>query len=81
MRERPRRVRDQSLGGRSGCERAIKRQVSEIDNFEATVNSITLNAAKGTATAAVNTIHAGKKRVSTVKLVKEGGRWKVSALG
>jgi hypothetical protein len=76
------RVKEPSLpGGRAGCERAIKRQLSEIDNFEASVQGITIDAAKGTATASVKSTHEGKKRTATLTLVHEGGRWRVSGLG
>jgi monoamine oxidase len=68
------------LGGAKRCEKAIKDQLAEIDSLEAKVESIRLGAAGTTATARVKSTHAGKSRVSTVMLVKEGGKWKVSAL-
>ena len=68
------------LGGAKRCEKAIKDQLAEIDSLEAKVESIQLGAAGTTATARVKSTHAGKSRVSTVMLVKEGGKWKVSAL-
>jgi hypothetical protein len=34
-----------------------------------------------TATARVKSVYSGKKRTSTVSLVKESGKWKVAALG
>jgi hypothetical protein len=68
------------LGATKRCEKAIKDQLAEIDSLEAKVESIQLGAAGTTATARVKSTHAGKSRVSTVMLVKEGGKWKVSAL-
>jgi copper chaperone CopZ len=69
------------LGGKTACEHAIKEQLSEIDSLEASVESVQVNAAKGTATATVKSTYAGKSRITQVSLVKEGGRWKVQALG
>lgn len=81
------------LGGTSHCEAAIKSQLDQVDNLEVSVQSITLGAAKPggaakrgaagpeTATAKVKSIHSGKHAESTISLVKEGGKWKISALG
>jgi hypothetical protein len=68
------------LGGKKACEAAIKNQVSEIDNLEASVESVHVDPAGKTATATVKSVYGGKKRTTTVTLVKEGGRWRVSAL-
>lgn len=83
------------LGGAKRCEKAIKEQLDQVDNLEVSVESVTLasgsapsrpTAAKTpgtppqTATAQVKGIHAGKHRQSTVSLVKEGGKWKLSGL-
>jgi len=69
-----------SLGGQSGCEKAIKEQLTQISNLETTVESVQIGAAGKTATAQVKSIHEGKSRVTPVTLVREGGSWKVSAL-
>ncbi len=69
------------LGGSKGCEEAIKKQLAEIDSLEASVQSVKLAAGNTSATAAVTSIYEGKKRPSTVSLVKEGGKWKISGLG
>jgi hypothetical protein len=69
-----------SLGGAKGCEAAIKRQVAEIDSLEATIQSIHVASAGTSATAQVKSIHEGKNKLSSVSLVKEGGRWKISGL-
>jgi hypothetical protein len=81
------------LGGTSRCEAAIKSQLDQVDNLEVSVQSVTLGARKpgrarkhgapvlATASARVKSIHSGKHAESTVSLVKEGGKWKISALG
>jgi hypothetical protein len=68
---------------KGGCQQAIKDQLTEIDSFEITVESIKLGgtSAARTASARVNSVFGGKKRPSTLSLVKEGAKWKVSALG
>jgi hypothetical protein len=65
-----------------GCNRAIKNQLAEIDNFEVTIRGVrvTSQGAHPTATATVKSIKAGKSRPTTVTLIKEAGRWKVSGL-
>ena len=68
------------LGGTKGCERAIKDQVAEIDSLETKVQSIQLGSGGITATARVKSTYGGKGAYRTVLLVKEGGKWKVSAL-
>jgi hypothetical protein len=60
------------------CQKAIKRQLGEIDNFEVTVQSIAVNG--NTATARVKSIYAGKSRIGAILLVREAGRWKISSL-
>ena len=67
-----------SLGGTKACETAIKEQLAEIDGSEANVESIQVSGT--TATAKVKSTFAGKKTLSTVALVEEGGKWKISAL-
>jgi hypothetical protein len=69
------------LGGTKGCEEAIKKQLAEVDSLEVSVQSVKLAAGGTSATAAVTSIYEGKKRPSTASLVKEGGKWKISALG
>jgi hypothetical protein len=68
------------LGGSKGCEAAIKHQLAEVTNLEVKVESVKLGAGATTATAQVKSIHEGKTKASTVSLVKEAGKWKVSAL-
>jgi copper chaperone CopZ len=61
-----------------GCEKAIEGQLTEIDSFEVTVEAVQVSA--GTATARVKSIYSGKNRLRTLSLVKEGTKWKISAL-
>jgi len=70
----------QSLGGVRGCEAAIKTQLRQVDNVELSVQSIQLGARGTSANASVKSVHEGKSRPSTMQLVKEGGRWKISGL-
>lgn len=69
------------LGGASACEAAIKRQLAEVDSPEVSVGSVHIAADGTSATADVASIYEGKSRASTVTLVKEGGKWKISKLG
>jgi hypothetical protein len=66
-----------------GCEHAVKGQLAEIDGFDVSVQSIQLGGASAhpTATAHVQSVYSGKKRSTTLSLVKEGGKWKISGLG
>jgi hypothetical protein len=68
-----------SLGGQKACEQAIKDQLAQTDNLELSVQSIKIDPSGKTATAHVKSTYAGKSRAGTVTLVKEGGRWRVSA--
>jgi hypothetical protein len=62
-----------------GCKQAIKGQLSEIDNFDVTVESvrITSTGSKRTATARAKSTYNGKKVVRTATLVFENGKWKI----
>ncbi|HTA36233.1 MAG TPA: hypothetical protein VK761_05920 [Solirubrobacteraceae bacterium] len=64
-----------------GCQEAVKKQLAEIDSVELTVESIKVTGT--TATAKVKSIYSGKKKFSTMSLVKEGtgskSEWKISS--
>jgi hypothetical protein len=62
-----------------GCKQAIKGQLAEIDNFDVTVESVQIigTGSKRTATARVKSVYNGKRRVKTVSLLLEGGKWKI----
>ena len=66
------------LGGKHGCEQAIKDQLAEIDNLGVSAQSVTIGPGSNTATATVKSTYAGKSRVGTISLVREGGTWKVA---
>lgn len=64
------------LRGASGCQAVLKEQLHEIDALGLTIESIAVNGAS--ATAHVKTTYSGKSRITTLTLVKEGARWKIS---
>lgn len=66
------------LGGRKGCEEAIKHQLAQVDNLEASVQSVKIAANGRSATASVKGTRSGKTALTNVQLVKEHGRWKVA---
>ncbi len=66
------------LGGSSGCQANLKKQLREIDALSMTIKSITVNGTK--ASARVQSTYSGKNRISTLLLVKEGSHWKVSGV-
>lgn len=70
----------QGLGGKKDCEAAVKTQLSEIDSTELTIEKVEVDAAGTGATAQVLNVYEGKKAKGSVKLVKEGGDWKISAV-
>jgi hypothetical protein len=63
----------------SGCEAALKHQLTQIDNLELKVNSIDVSGK--TASAVVESMWSGKTIKSKLLLSKEGGSWKVAGLG
>lgn len=67
-----------SLGGDGGCEQALKKQLSRADSLELTTKSVKVQGDK--ATANVETLVSGKKKVQKVSLAKEGSAWKITAL-
>ena len=64
-------------GASGGCQEAVKKQLTEIDSVELTVESMQVTGA--TATARVKSVYSGKKKISTMSLVKEGDKWKISS--
>ena len=65
-----------------GCKEAIKSQLTDVDNFNLTVQSIQVDTAHTppTASASVTSTYSGKTRTSTLLLVKEAGTWKISGV-
>ena len=62
-----------------GCTQALKSQLTEVDSPELTIQSVQLHGASASVT--VKSVYAGKSRISTLSLVKEAGKWKISKLG
>jgi hypothetical protein len=66
-------------GSVSTCKQALKRQLGSIDAYELTVEKIAVSGAA--ATARVRSTWAGKLSSNRLKLVKEGGSWRVEGVG
>jgi hypothetical protein len=69
------------LGGTKGCETAFKNQLPEVDTLEVTVESVQIASGGNTATARVQSTYGGKKKITTVSLLKEGKAWKLTSIG
>ena len=67
---------------KGGCKEAIKHRLTDIDSYDITIHAIQLSGAgaRPTASAAVTSVYSGKKRPSTLLLVKEGGKWRLSGV-
>lgn len=74
-----RAVRARLNAGGGSCQQALKRQLGSIDDYELTVEKIAVSGA--TATARVKSTWSGKVGLATLRLVKEGGSWRIAALG
>jgi hypothetical protein len=72
-------ARVSSLNSAGGCKKAMEAQIKGIDNFETTVESVQISGA--TALARVKSTYSGKNTITTLTLVKEGSRWKISGSG
>jgi hypothetical protein len=70
------------LDAKGGCKSRIKEQLAEIDSADLSVVSIQLSGAgaQRAASATVRSVYGGKTRSSTVSLLKQGGKWKISAV-
>jgi len=69
------------LGGTKACEAAIKSQLAEVDSLQVSIQSVHTAPGGTSATALLKSIYEGKSRASTVSLVREAGKWKISGLG
>ncbi len=65
--------------GGDTCQAAVKRQIGSIDDYEMTVEKVVVKGA--TATAVVKSTWSGRAGLATLRLVKEGGSWRIAALG
>lgn len=61
-----------------GCQAVLKSQLREIDALTMTIASIAVSGKK--ASARVKSTYSGKSRVTTLLLVKEDSRWRVSGV-
>jgi hypothetical protein len=71
-------VRGRLNAAAGGCEEALKRQLGSIDDYEATVEQVTVSGT--TATAVVKSTWSGKVRDTTLELVKEGDSWRITGV-
>jgi hypothetical protein len=60
------------------CRKALERQIGAIDDYELTVERVAVSGA--TATARVRSLWSGQQRRHTLRLVKEGGGWRVDGV-
>jgi Putative lumazine-binding len=65
-----------SLRSAGGCQAVLKNQLHEIDALNMTIESITVSGTS--AIVHVKSTYSGKSRITTLTLVKEGSRWKIS---
>lgn len=70
------RTRLQAAG--SSCVGALEKQLGAITDFEVSVSSVAVHGKS--ATARVKTTWSGKQRTTTMRLVEEGGAWKIAAV-
>jgi ABC-type glycerol-3-phosphate transport system substrate-binding protein len=61
-----------------GCTEALKEQLKSVEDLTVTIESVSVDGK--TATAIVKSTRSGKSVPDTLKLVKEGGAWKISGL-
>lgn len=69
--------RFEAAGG-AGCAAAIEEAVQDADTFDLTVTKVEVTGA--TAKATVRSEVGERDKTDALELVKEGGRWKISAL-
>jgi hypothetical protein len=69
-------ARLRAAGG--NCVQALENQLGAIDDYELTVKAIAVHGT--TATARVQSTWSGKQRTSTMRFVKEGDAWKITAV-
>ncbi len=64
--------------GGAKCKDVMTHQLPEVDDFTLTIESINIDGKM--ATARVKDVNSGKDHFDTLKLVKDGGEWKISGL-
>jgi hypothetical protein len=68
------------LGGTKGCEAAVKRQLTQIDSTQLTIQSVSVASGQRSATATVKSVFEGKSRSHEVTLLEQRGKWKLASL-
>lgn len=71
-------VRTRLRAAGSDCVQALRKQLGAIDDYELAVKSIAVSGRN--ATARVTSTWSGTQRASTMRLVEEGGAWRIAAL-
>jgi hypothetical protein len=66
------------LEERGGCRRLVNGALEDVDTFGLTVESVRITGDR--AVAQVTTDTGDRERAATLRLVREGGRWKVAEL-
>jgi hypothetical protein len=66
------------LEEQGGCRRLVDSALEDVDTFGLTVESVRVTGDR--AVAQVTTDTGDRKRAATLRLVREGGRWKVAEL-
>ena len=66
------------LGGTNACQTTITAQLKTTDDFSLAVKAVTLSGK--TATASVQTVVAGKKKIQSVLLHQDAAGWRVDSL-
>jgi hypothetical protein len=66
------------LERRGGCRRLVDGALEDVDTFGLTVESVRITG--DTAVARVTTDTGDRERAATLRLAREGGRWKVAEL-
>ena len=71
-------ARIKAAGARS-CEKTLDDSLDDADTYELTVKKVAIDGNR--ATAVVKSEAGDEDRSDTLELVKEGGRWKLAAIG
>ena len=66
------------LGGTAACQTIITAQLKTTDDFSLAVKAVTLSGK--TATASVQTVVAGKKKLQSLRLHQDAAGWRVDSL-
>ena len=70
---------DKLSAGAGGCAAKVKAALKDTDTTDLTVEAVSIDG--NTAKARVKTENGDKDKTTTLQLVKQGGRWKISSFG